>query len=254
MTKNMEKLDRGSSTFSSFSWPVEFGNSESGVEFDEEKINRVENEKDQIKQKYNSLCKRSFLTADTEEERNFLFRVCDENGEDENKGNDILYKEASSTGGSNAIKWLPRLASGSGYGQHDALSGSDYDDFPYRNYLTSDHYGVATGEYGDYGHYNQQPITIIRIVRPERSQGLFDTFLNFFRIGFEPFILLLGLAGAVGVGTLFFLIQNRGKRSMSWSGAALIQTLADQELENLERRVVKGGSLMLHLTKYNLQG
>ena len=41
---------------------------------------------------------------------------------------------------------------------------------------------------------------------------------------------------------------------MSWRGAAVIQTPADQELEDLERRVLKGGSLFIHLTKTQLAG
>ena len=110
MKRNTEKLDRRSNTFSSFAWPDEFGDKYQG------EINREKNDEDKMKQKLNSLCRRSFLTADTEEERNFLSRVCDENDEDENKGNEILYDEVSSTGGGNVIKRLPRLPSG--YGHH----------------------------------------------------------------------------------------------------------------------------------------
>ena len=78
--------------------------------------NDVELEKkddEKVKQKLNSLCRRSFLSAESEEERNFLSRVCDENVGDENKGNEILYEETTRPVES---KKLPRLANG--YGQH----------------------------------------------------------------------------------------------------------------------------------------
>ena len=39
---------------------------------------------------------------------------------------------------------------------------------------------------------------------------------------------------------------------MSWRVAAVIQTPADQELEDLERRVLKGGSLFRQYTKFFL--
>ena len=108
MKRNTEKLDRRSNTFTSFAWPDEFGDKYQG-----EEINREKNDEDKMKQKLNSLCRRSFLTADTEEERNFLSRVCDENVGDENKGNEILYEETTRPVES---KKLPRLANG--YGQH----------------------------------------------------------------------------------------------------------------------------------------
>ena len=58
---------------------------------------------------------------------------------------------------------------------------------PYRSYQSSP---------GQHHYHHHQPVEIIRILRPERRPGLFETFLNFFRLGFEPFVLLLGLAGA----------------------------------------------------------
>ena len=73
----------------------------------------------QLEQKLNSLCRRSFLKAESAEERKFLSRVCDD--EEQNEGNDILYDEESSSDGQtedNLIKKLPRLSSGYGYGDH----------------------------------------------------------------------------------------------------------------------------------------
>ena len=98
------------------------------------------------------------------------------------------------------------------------------------------------GGLGEYSNHHK-PLTIIRIVRPERSQGLFDTFLNFFRIGFEPLILLLGLAGAVAAGALFLVIRNSGRRSLGWAGLTHSQNWPGQELQELQEvqeRVVTG--------------
>ena len=67
----------------------------------------------------NSLCRRSFLKAETSEERKFLSRVCGEG--EQNEGNDILYDEESGSNQEtedNLIKKLPRLSSGYGYGHH----------------------------------------------------------------------------------------------------------------------------------------
>ena len=100
-------------------WPQEFPISPTVARYE----NDVEIEKtdtdDQLEQKLNSLCRRSFLQAETAEERKFLSRVCDD--VEDNKGNDILYDEESSSSQEtedNPIRKLPRLSSGYGYGHH----------------------------------------------------------------------------------------------------------------------------------------
>ena len=113
-----------SDTFNSFAWPQEFPINPSDAPFGNDgKIEKNDNDDDQLKQKLNSLCRRSFLKAKTAEERNFLSRVCDVQDGDENKGNEILYDEEPSSShqtDDSLIKKLPRFStpSGYGYGRH----------------------------------------------------------------------------------------------------------------------------------------
>ena len=116
-------FQQNSDTFNSFAWPVEFPTNPSVARYDNAgkiakiaKIEKNDNE-DHLEQKLNSLCRRSFLKAETSEERNFLSRVCDVG--EENQGNEILYDEESSSNQpteDNLIRKLPRLSSG--YGHH----------------------------------------------------------------------------------------------------------------------------------------
>ena len=105
--------------FHSFAWPQEFPISPTVARYE----NDVEIEKtdtdDQLEQKLNSLCRRSFLQAETAEERKFLSRVCDD--VEDNQGNEILHDEESSSSQEtedNPIRKLPRLSSGYSYGHH----------------------------------------------------------------------------------------------------------------------------------------
>lgn len=104
---------RNSDSFSSFAWPKEFPINLSATRYKNDGKIEKNDDDDQLEQKLNSLCRRGFLKAQTDEERNFLSRVCDENVGDENKGNEILYEETTRPVES---KKLPRLANG--YGQH----------------------------------------------------------------------------------------------------------------------------------------
>ena len=54
----------------------------------------------------------------------------------------------------------------------------------------------------------------------DEPDGLFDTLLNLFSVGFEPLILLLGLASLATTAVLFVAITNAGKRSF---GARLVR-------------------------------
>ena len=116
---------QNSDTFDSFAWPEEFPTNPSSAPYENYgKIEKNDNNEDQLEQKLNSLCRRSFLKAETAEERNFLSRVCGVHEGEENKGNEILYDEESSSNhqtDDSLIKKLPRLStvpSGYGYGQH----------------------------------------------------------------------------------------------------------------------------------------
>ena len=109
-------FQQNSDTFNSFAWPQEFPTNRYDKAAKIAKIEKNDNE-DHLEQKLNSLCRRSFLKAETSEERNFLSRVCDVG--EENQGNEILYDEESSSNQpteDNLIRKLPRLSSG--YGHH----------------------------------------------------------------------------------------------------------------------------------------
>ena len=54
---------------------------------------------------------------------------------------------------------------------------------------------------------------LFKVFRPKQPDGIFDTILSFFEIGFEPFILLLGLAGLAAGAALFIAITAAGRRS-----------------------------------------
>ena len=75
--------------------------------------------------------------------------------------------------------------------------------------------------------------------------GLFETFLNLFRLGFEPFVLLLGLAGVGAAAALFLIIRNSGRRSLGWQLASPAQEV---EQEQLQHRVLAGQTR--HLTSH----
>ena len=114
---------RNSDSFSSFAWPKEFPINLSATRYKNDGKIEKNDDDDQLEQKLNSLCRRGFLKAQTDEERNFLSRVCDVHDEEENEGNEILYDEESSSNhqtDDGLIKKLPRLSthSGFGYGQH----------------------------------------------------------------------------------------------------------------------------------------
>ena len=113
MRSNVDVLNKRFSAFSNFAWPEEFGYRQLEDRYQDNDVELEKKDDEKVKQKLNSLCRRSFLSAESEEERNFLSRVCDENVGDENKGNEILYEETTRPVES---KKLPRLANG--YGQH----------------------------------------------------------------------------------------------------------------------------------------
>ena len=59
-----------------------------------------------------------------------------------------------------------------------------------------------------------------------------ETFLDFFRLGFEPFVLLLGLAGAGAGAALFLLIRNSGRRSLAWQLPSPVQEVEQDLLQH----------------------
>ena len=115
--------------------------------------------------------------------------------------------------------------------------------------------GLGGGSYGSGGHGGrgygggygyQRPQQLLKIIKNDEPDGLFDTLLNFFSVGFEPLILLLGLASLATTAVLFVAITNAGKRSF---GARLVRRenmlklLGDQqeeELEDMDRKVKQG--------------
>ena len=109
-------FQQNSDSFTSFAWPKEFPINPAVARYENAgKIEKNDNE-DQLEQKLNSLCRRSFLLAESAEERKFVSRVCDDR--EQNEGNEILYDEESDSNHQtedNLIKQLPRLSSGYGH-------------------------------------------------------------------------------------------------------------------------------------------
>ena len=70
--------------------------------------------------------------------------------------------------------------------------------------------------------------------------------MSFLDIGFEPFILLLGLAGIGAAAVLFSAITNAGRRSIRrriLNGRNWLEQLSEQQreyLEDIQENVVRG--------------
>ena len=105
--------------------------------------------------------------------------------------------------------------------------------------------GYGGGGYGG-GYGYQRPLQLLKIIKEDEPEGIFDTFLSFFDIGFEPFILLLGLAGIGAAAVLFSAITNAGRRSIRrriLNGRNWLEQLSDQQqeyMEEIHENVVRG--------------
>ena len=103
--------------------------------------------------------------------------------------------------------------------------------------------GYGGGGYGGGGY--QRPQQLLKIIKNDEPEGFFESFFNLFSVGFEPLILLLGLASLATTAVLFVAITNAGRRSF---GARFIKRgnwLEDrqqQDLEELDRTVSQGTS------------
>ena len=105
--------------------------------------------------------------------------------------------------------------------------------------------GYGGGGYGG-GYDYQRPLQLLKIIKEDEPEGIFDTFLSFFDIGFEPFILLLGLAGIGAAAVLLSAITNAGRRNIRrriLNGRNWLEQLSEQQqeyLEDIHENVVRG--------------
>ena len=195
------------------------------------------------------LCNRR---KDDIQNKNFLNTFCD-NDEGHNgieNGNIILYGDTGHQDnheyghgeyGGQAYPSYYAPMGGVGYG-HGVRGQQDFIE-----YQGPSGYGGGGG-YGGYGggYGYQRPLQLLRIIKEDEPEGIFDTLLSFFDIGFEPFILLLGLAGIGAAAVLFSAITNAGKRSLKTNllkGGDWVGRISHQQqnhLQELHENVIKG--------------
>ena len=209
----------------------------------------------------NLLCRRR---RDNIQNRNLLNTLCDDDDDGHNgieNGNIILYGDQGKThhhhgggyddiGGYGGQAYPPYGPVGAGGYGHEG--GGQHDFIEYQGpsgYGTGGRYGGSYGGGYGGGYGYQRPLQLLRIIKDDEPEGIFDTFLSFFDIGFEPFVLLLGLAGIGAAAVLFSAITNAGKRSYKYSflqGRNWLKQITDQQfkyIEEIHENVIKGSKI-----------